>query len=341
MAWSADVTEGGKEIVYYFIHFCLFFEIIVFAYNAKKPLYSIGVGWLVFVAICSGIAIWELFTGQHLSIAYEEMNSFNDGGVIVDRIVASATFGNYNTFVTILCMASPWLFFIFIYEYSSFWVKSLSVLLILFSFVTILISGSRGGLISIIIMAMVYLLKTNNKKTKVIFVFFVLAAVVPIFLYFKEELLMVISTRQSIISEFDSGGKEGGRIGIWLTALKALMYTAGLGVGCGGIQEALILYRSTSDMINATHNMFVEFLAQYGIIWFGILMAFLWKICIKTGKILDNQIKLPLQIALIAMPVYMVIDSMYLIKPGLFVLFASIYVFANYNYFDKTKSIII
>jgi O-antigen ligase len=337
LIWSADASEGIKEISYYFVHFCLFFEIIVFAYNAKKPLFSIGMGWLIFVLICSVIALWEMTTGQHLAMAYEESNFFNDGGIIVNRIVASVTFANYNTYVTILCMALPWIFFLYVYEESSLWLKSLSALLIMFSFVTILISGSRGGFISMIIMALIFLINFNKKTNKLFFIFIVLLLVIPFILNFKDNILLVFLSRESITSEFGRAGLEGGRTGIWLTSLKALIGTIGIGVGCGGIQQAILEYRSNIGLINAPHNMFVEFLSQYGVIWFGILIAFLLKVFAKTRKIANNQIKLPLRLTLFAMLVYMAIDSMYLLKPGLFVLFASIYIFANHNYFDKAK----
>lgn len=341
LAWTPDIEEGLIQMFYYLTHFAILLEVIVFAYFAKQPLISISAGWLLVMLFCTSIAVWEMLTGNHLPMAYEDNNFIHDEtGALVNRMVASVTFANFNNYGAFLCFALPWLYNRLVSANYRYLDKTITVFIIAIAMLTVLINGSRGGIISMICMLIIFLYSYKNKTVKLLIVVPIIIAVTYLLVIYHEEIFMVISMRESISSEFGkSEGLYGGRIGIWLTALRALLPTAGLGVGVGGMEKALEAYRTNSDIINMTHNMFVELLLQYGVIWFIILIMFICRLIKKTNKIIDYQRSIPLKMALWVMPVYCIINSSYLMDPALYVLFGCIYVFTYYDIFTRRASL--
>ena len=334
LIWTPDIEKGIIDVIYHIVHFSLFFELIIFSHYSKKPLMSISAGWFCFALIGSCIAIWELSTGNHLPMAYEENNFIHVDGVLANRMVASATYGNFNSYCVVLCYALPWLYFRLLSSNISRMNKTITTILIIVVMLTILIDGSRGGLISFIIMSSLFLVKLPKSLMKYFIVLILSIIILIMFIKFYDEIFMVLSMRESLLSEFDSNmGMKGGRMAIWITALKVFFPTFGLGVGCGGMEEAMsACIGHNSDIINLTHNMFLEVLLQYGLIWFFVLMLFIFRMIKKANRIHDLTIRVPLQMALWSMPIYCIIDSAYLLRPDLYVQFATIYIFLNYEH---------
>ena len=329
LLWTPDRTEGLKEVVYYIVHFILFTEIIVFSLYATDPLKSLSIGWAFVVFFLSLIVAWELATGNHLSMAREDDLSMNIGGVISDRLTVSATFGNYNGYVSFLCFASPWIFYFFLISESLFY-RGISLFSLLGAFVAILINGSRGGLFCLIIFAIIYFIFIpKNKKT--IIRSLVLVAILGFFLYkYSEELLLVISLK----SEATGLTTDKPRMDIWSASLNVLLQTAGVGVGVGGMIPALKAY--SSNIIPITHNIFLEALLQYGIIPSLIFFGFLLKLLKNGMKVLDKNRRMVVIMSLISLPVYGIINSVYLLGPDLYVLLGTIFVFV---YYERIKAI--
>lgn len=331
LIWSLDRGEGLKEILYYFIHFSLFFEIVILASKAKKPLKSLSVGWFLFVLVCSFIAVWELLTGNHLPMAYEDTNYVHAENVIMDRMVASVTFSNFNGYVTALCFAMPWLYYGLIMKPSNPRViRLLTLLLIAVSALTILIDGSRGGVITMVCMALIFLFKYNGIKKKLLVTVFVIAILSFFLIKYHDEIFLVFSMRQTVSSEFQkSGGAYGGRIAIWILVLRSIFYNMGLGVGCGSMAAFLEAHKGGTDIALATHNLFFEILLVFGIIWFFLFVRFIFRLLKRTNKINEDQRRIPLQLALWTMPIYCIIDSTYLLDPLIYVSLATIFIFVN------------
>ena len=343
LVWTPDISEGINELVYFVIHFLLYFEIIILAFYSKKPLVSISTGWILLIAFCSIVAIWELTTGNHLSMAYEENNFIHDGqGMVVDRRVASVTFANFNSYCVVVCFALPWMYFRLVNGSISMCNKIVVIIFLAISMLVVLINGSRGAILTTLCMLAFFLFKYHRKTEKYL-ILTPFALVVGYFLIkYSEEIFMVISMRESLASEFGKNeGMSEGRVGIWLTALRAFLPTMGLGVGCGGMGAAMTAARTSTGVINMTHNMFIELLLQYGLIWFFVLIFFLIRLLKRTYKIMDEQISIPLKMALWLMPVYCIIDSTYLLEPILYVFIATIYIYTYHNHFENKKALLI
>lgn len=326
--WTPDKEEAVKELVYYPIHFFLFLELILFSRFARNPIRSIRNGWLIAVLTCSMVAFWEITTGNHLSMALQTSDVANLGTEVVKRMCASVTFGNYNGYVTFLCYGFPWIFFCLIEGGRGGFEKLLSFILLVFSFLTIIINASRGGLLAVSVMLLVYyfLTKKTFVKNVTLACFILLAAYLLI--NYGSVLTAVMAARAS------DGGlfSDNARSEIWSNALLAFFSSFGFGTGIGSIDVAMS--RFARGGITSPHNMFFEMLVQYGIIITFMFVRFLWRLFVRARQIENNRM-IVMMMALIAMPLYSIINSGYLLHPHFYVLLASMYVFV---YLGKIKS---
>ena len=322
MAWTPDFDTGIKELVYYLVHFLLFLEVIVFSRLSKSPTYAVSMGWMVAVSMTLVVALWEIFTGHHLSMAvFKSEAIIKTGTEIVVRRNASVTFGNFNTYVTFLCFAFPFL----LYRVSR--IRGLKiraaipVIVVLLAAVCILFNASRGGILTLVGMSGIYvIMNSSNKYTLPLTIVIVLAA--GYILYSNGNILDAINARSSEQGMFESNE----RIVIWIATMKAFVSTYGLGVGIGGMQVAIAQFTTG---VTITHNLFLEILLQYGVIFFSVFLFFLVRLYKKTVKLNNVAIKTTLLMALITMPVYGIINSGYLLSPGFYVLLSSLIVFAD------------
>lgn len=325
LAWTFNFTEGCKALVYNILHFAFFFEILVFSRYANNPLKSISFGWVFVVLLLSMLAVWEITTGKHLSIAYEETQSINMEGVISARILANGTFANYNTFVTFLCFSLPWIFYHMSIIYKEKLKYIISILTLLLAILTIFIDGSRGGLFAVVIVVTVYFF--FMPKGKVSYITFVLFIGVLIFMLFKygEQIFFVLAMK----GENQGLASDSSRIEIWKACFKALIKSLGLGSGIGGVSGAI---ESVSKSVNnVPHNMLVEAFLEYGVIIGIIFMTFILTLFKQGYNLLDKNRRMAVMMAIFSMPLYMIINSLYLKSPETFALFATIYVFVNYE----------
>lgn len=328
LIWTPDKVEGLKQLVYYPIHFIIFIEILAFSRLARKPLSSISYGWLTAVCITFPVAIWEFATDHHLSTSrygYEGIRMANIGGDIVQRHFAAATFTNLNSYVTFLCFAMPFLLYCY-FKVRKQRLQSISIIVMTLITITItFMNGSRGGFLSILIMSILFLLMTQKDKNAISLI--VLSSVVGIimFMQYEDSLFAVISFRTNSDNLFSGES----RFIIWGNAWKAFLSTYGLGAGIGGMTKAMEM---VTKGITATHNMFLELLLQYGIVFFFVFVYYILVLARKALEIKDRIVKTTLYMVLLAMPIYLIINSGYLLEPIVFAGFASFTAFADYEH---------
>lgn len=328
LIWSPDISEGLTEFVYFIIHFLLFFEIIVFSICAKKPIGVITKGWLLAVSLTVLFAFWEFQTGYHLPYCRNDAESMVNlgGGQILQKEFAAVAFINYNTYVTYLCFAIPFLFYIIANKNAEkplfFW---LSIVVVILASACILRNGSRGGLLSILTVLGVYFLMRPKNKSWIITLTILVLFVVYVFKEYGE----VFSYMMMRVS--DGNLTEGGeRLNVWAYALDRFYDTFGFGVGIGGMASAM---QGISGDIKITHNIFLEVLLQYGLIFFVVFVVFLVKMFMKARRLKDVPKKVTIFTALISFPIYGIINSGYLFNPFVYAGLASLYVFCNYDSF--------
>lgn len=325
--WTADRTEALKELIYFPIHFLLFAEILVFSRFAKNPLKTISVAWLLSTLLTLIVAVWEFSTNSHLSVAsyIDDDELFNIGGILIERPYASVTFGNFNGYVVYLCFAMPFLYYYVLNNYKNTKKLIFSLIALFTSIFVIIANASRGGLLSLGIMAMLFFVMTKRNKYK-LFILLVSTLLVVYFVIPRLESLFFVINAKS-----EDGGllEDQGRIVIWMVALRVFSNYLFMGSGVGSIAAAMKAINPNT--INITHNMFLEILVQYGIVFFLFFISYLLKLFRQSKKTEDRSIKILLYMALLALPIYSIIDSGYLLNPIVYVAFSCFTVYAYYD----------
>ena len=134
-----------------------------------------------------------------------------------------------------------------------------------------------------------------------------------------------------IIARSADGGltNNDARNVIWTNALRVLDDYIGFGCGIGGLKTAMANYAKGGVLF--THSLFFEILAGYGILWASVFLWWIYRSFIKSLKLKDAVRKQSLLLIICALPFSTIINSGYLLEPMVYALFASMYVFVNYD----------
>lgn len=279
--WSPKNEYLLREIWNLLWNITIFIGLFYASKKANNTLQSILIGWRMLICFTLFIAIWEILTDSHLA----NWGDFNEDSTIATadgsyehRIFAAVTYKNLNSYVTLLCMAFPFL----IYSISILQQKWISFVATIGAICVLLINASRGGLmclvIDITILGIFYpKLKFANKK--------IITCFVSIFLIiFLTQYGLSIATQS--IGRLSAYGMEdimsdAGRWDVWKMGLDFCLGSFGFGCGVGSMQP---MYASTGYWLHYSHNFIVEFIMQYGIWLFiplGIMIFNTWKKFIK------------------------------------------------------------
>lgn len=323
--WTpAGFSEGFIAAVYNVTHVLLFLEIIVFSEKAYNPCKAIVYGFLVAFLITAFIAFWELVTDNHLNTSKldEAMMGKIDSEVYV-RYFAAATFYNYNTYVTFLCFLFPFLLY---GSSNKSYKKSIRIIcFIALSTLVILVlfNGSRGGLLALVVMALVFFFYSVFKFKRFNFVIILYVVVIGLLLFFFGPVIL-----NSLIIRSAAQGSlvDESRFEIWSNVFKVIGDYACFGCGAGGLEHAMMQYAHGG--VTAAHNVFLEIISEYGIFFLVFFVAYLWKLFKHTKHVLSVNKRICLYQAFLAFPLVGIINSGYLTQPTFWVFLASLYCFA-------------
>ena len=324
LLWTPNRPKGVVEIIYFIVHFVLFFEIIVFSYRARNPLDSMSKGWLIAVCMTLVVALWEITTDNHLPMSIQESgDTMNAGGVIIYRKFASVSFGNYNGYVTFLCFSLPFLFYRVMRNKCMF-----SIIAIILSCVCILFNASRGGLLSVSLMFLIYILFLRKQGGKVYVYSLLLLFLIGsfVFIQFGSGLFEAITYRTVNGTLYS----DAPRFEIWGRVWQVFLSTCGLGSGVGGLQD--MMRQLSPSGISISHNLFLDILGRFGVIILLVFMLFLIGIFKKAYHVRNDATRTLLFLSLIPLPIYSIINSGYIFNTYVFSAFASLVIFSNYEH---------
>lgn len=322
--WTTDVSEGVKEVVYYTAHFSLFLAVINFYKKANLPLQSLILGWIVFISLTQIVAFNEIFFDQHLELSkFDSDRLMNVGGVIVQKKFAAVTFGNYNTYVTVLAFALPFLFGGFVIAKTKLQ-QTLSLSIIVFSLFTLFINASRGGLLAAFIITGIFIFFFRNLQIRNLK--FILFLVTPILAFLIYKYFHVIIEQFSYRA---AGGRsfteDNARSELFERALEAFYNKPLFGGGIGSIEAEMY-----GSFILLPHNLFLEIMVQFGFLVFLVFLVFLFKLYQKVMRTKISLIKFVVIGALCSLPIVAIINSSYLLLPVFWVYLASLYCISIY-----------
>lgn len=325
--WTSNISEAVKQLIYYISHFNLFIFIFILASKALNPFKAILIGWCLFFILTIPIALNEIINDKHLLLSlFEDGQVVNYGGVIVNKKFASVTFGNYNSYVTVLGMALPFLLT------SIFVFRRKATQVMLFNLITCLTfilftNASRGGMlvwgISLLIFSYYYIYRFNISKVY----FFLLISAFCFFMIFSSDILF-----NQIGYRLESGEslfEDNARQELYIVVLDLFMQTYGFGLGIGSLITSLKAIRAVGVVI--PHNMWLEILVQYGLLIFIGFVFFVYK---TTRRLIESHMFEKKQlgyVVLFSLFPLSLIDSGYLLNPSFWVFWSSLYVISSLN----------
>ena len=323
LLWSYNPLEGCVEIIYLILYSCLFIELYIFSLLSTNPLKSIIYGWTISLCITLSIGCWELVTDHHLSTSKLDsghMNNIGDGVIILQKF-AAATFVNYNTYVSFLCFALP--FLLYSISYSKRY-KLYKFLLFTLCVICILSNASRGGLLSITTMIIVYMLCKH--KYKYLLTIGIIFSIIISFILDNTDIsfLTLISHRASAENLLNGDS----RFNLWLVSVKILISTFFIGIGVGGMEQHFIEHNMS---LHIPHNLIIELMLKFGLIIGCIVIFQFVYILFNIRRIKNHSIRILLYTALITFPIYSIINSGYILDEYVYATMACWIIFYNYG----------
>lgn len=327
--WAPLFMRSLYYCILFMINFIMFLEIIVFSKKSSNPHNTIAIGWLIAFLLTSFVGIWELRTGNHLSIAKEHLSRENFSGDGAIGSYTSVTFYNINTYAIYILGVIPFVFYAIVSK-TSMMIKILALYCGLIGMVFLFIDGSRGASLSLVLMFIVFLfliLRKGNKKN-VAWAIIALGIVFYIFYEFGEIILSLVLYRMQT-----SGFEDNSRLVLYEKSLEIFFNSGGLGTGVGSMVPAMEALGNRYDIFYS-HNLFLEFLMQFGIVLFAGFLYYLFKLFFMARKVLLPS-KVVIYSALYGLPFYSVINSEYTHLNFVWCYFATLFVYASSNYVNK------
>lgn len=329
LIWTPDITNGLKEAIYLPVHMLFFLEIVVFSRQSNKAITTLAWAWTTMIILTSIIGIWEINTGNHLWLSKFQDELWLRGDVdAIKHQVASCTFGNYNTFVTVLSMGVIFISYA-VYQADIKWMQLFGVIGLISIVYIVGNNASRGGVLSVGVSIVVLLWYSMRQVSyKGFGRFFLILSMLLLMAYFWGNQFY---SYMSIRTQGTSFIEDESRMGLYRSALEVTMGTYyGLGAGMGGGLEAMHIHRAYSQLW-AVHNFFAEFLVDYGIVWFLVLLIFIVKMLITGIRLRDKRRKMVVLAALFTLLPMSVINSGYLDHVSTWAYFSSLFVFVYYE----------
>ena len=285
LLWTSLPGNAFGPLFILFCNVSFFLGLFYHARQANKPINALLEGWRCLVLLTLCVAFWEIFTNQHIPYYGE----FNEGNTIStasggqqERIFAAVTYQNLNTYVTLLCMALPFLMMGLFRLPHKFW----SILAICGAIFVLIVNSSRGGIFALVVDLVLFLyfyLKQPIKYKKTITLFIVGGIVILLSLFGT----MLFDQLFGRLETFEEDGllSDIGRWDVMRYGIEFCIDSFGLGCGIGSM---IPMYESTGFWLHYSHNLVIEFLIEAGF-WLLLPLIFLfvsnYRCLIKSKKL--------------------------------------------------------
>lgn len=317
LLWTPDISNGIKYCIYNYCSILLFMLLVLLYKKSNYSNTSLIKGWIFLFMLTIPIALYEFSSGSHLGVSVT-----NDGTIMTEtgqkelRTSASVTFGNLNTYVVVCVYCLPFILASILYKKN---IRSIAFIALVFEIIVILINASRGGIIclSLSFMLFIYYAFKEGRINK--FILLLGIGVLCILLAYYADILFAQIMGRLIDS---STTEDTSRIDIYNNCLTVLYSSFFLGSGIGGLEKALLTIAPAE--IPAPHNMWLEFLSQYGLLSFIFFFVFIFKLLRKLYLGNDLNHFISVVFIVICFPLF-IINSAYLTFPLFWLFIASIY----------------
>lgn len=331
---SDNVNVKVNEILYSLVNLILLIEIICFSYSIKDVYKIIFSSFLVFILLTIPIAMYEIIFDKHMSVSFLEEKQLV-GGLGVNKVFASVSYGNYNQYNFLLAISFPIIASgILKRNFLTKGMRYISILTLSLIALIIIINGSRGAFLSILISLVVFYWQYYRitRLSKIALLKFIFLAIVC---------CLIVGYFVSNSSIFDyiiyrlttKGFEDNARAQLISAGFELLVNSNFIGIGPGNFLEFMDKLGYDVRAL-PPHNMFMEILSQLGILFFLSFLYFLYRIYNKM-KIVEPHIKFLLISSLLTLPFNFVINSFYINVVYMWIYFGSLYVLGNCNLKNK------
>ncbi|MBE6331119.1 MAG: O-antigen ligase family protein [Bacteroidales bacterium] len=321
---AEELSESIKHVIYLICHMLIFFEIIWSAIKSKDPQRSLTLGWTLMLVMTFPVAFYEFVNDFHLPTSVQDTGEvLRINGVEIERRFASVTFGNLNSYNTVLCWCLPFLFCSILYPK-----RGMEMFLsIVFLFVTIFIvaaNSSRGAFLCFGTVLVIFLYCYLHIGRHRFLLLSVLILLFGVFLYYVYEIFFIILERFST-----TGFDDDGRIENIVKGVDAFLNSGMIGIGIGNY--AVIMGRDYHVAFTAPHNLLLEILVLFGVFVFvGVVGMFVRLFCFAYQGTRYNWYMFLLFFTCLVFAG--IVDSNYVMKPATWAFIASFYVFVDQRF---------
>lgn len=303
---NAEHANGAKELLMIILGFMMAQSIIILSNSEKmlKMLYKTL--RIIYLMILLG-AVIEIIFDWHLDTS--KILEFQEKGYGKEiEFWSTSIFYNVNDFSAFLAIFSP-LFF----SYSNIKEGIINSLILMVSLIILINNDSWIALLSVIIACIIFQILnciTSNKKGRRLFVGIGGFSIILFIAYnYGRKLLSVckeicnptlgenlnigqIKVSDVLVQQLSSDGSGGSataRVETYWTSIKNMFVdTRGMGYGPSNF-SAYLNNKSSSELLQDPHSLWVEILVNYGIIIFAIIIISLIVIFIKLIKLYINN----------------------------------------------------
>lgn len=327
LLYTPDLSEGILQLVLLLTNCLYAYEILFFATRSQKPLFSIALGWLISITLNNIVGVWEIITDNHLSVSKfgSDRELIIDGAAVLMHY-ANGFFSNYNAFVTFTCCALPFQYYL-LFNFKGKLIRSACFVNILVSIYTIFMDASRGGVLAIFVISVVYFYELMKARKSRFFYLLVFGLFIGFVVVFWDTLSALVIGRQADIARIE----DEARYKVWVRCIKLIAGSFGLGTGIGGVGVSMEAIAGKGSVL-APHNAFFEILVQYGLIVFLFFLSFIYKLYLNVKKRTKSPCNIVIYSSLISMPLVFIINSVYLANPFFWAFLMSLYVFSDQKY---------
>lgn len=314
--WSQDALSEYLAVV---LTLCLTLAGRRFQRRDRRLPVVLCRGWVLAGLVASGIALWEVATGQHLQ---------NHLAAAVAQ--PSAGFGNPNGLAVFLVLASIWGSVVRGVGNGVLWRLAAWTQLVLTPFI-LWQCGARGAILVWLVCCAWLLLRrgfrwrdrlaTTLKCGTPLAIALAVIVIVP---------LLAALVRET--AEPESSGNV--RLNLTLNGLKLLWRSYGLGTGPGSFEGAMVAMPDalpTGVQVNA-HNVWLEFLVQYGVLPFVLIMLWLALVALRRSSARN-----PVCVAVVALLPLGLLDSSLLASAQLGLTFFTIGILSRWPAPDQPR----
>ena len=182
-----------------------------------------------------------------------------------------------NSFALMLCMMLPLLVGIALTDERK-WVKVVAASMAALCVPTILFTFSRGGLLTLCVVAVLLLWRSKNRLV----VAGVMAiALIGVITFSSDTITEKYLNRAQTIDDYQEDGSARGRINAWRTSWNVFLDYPVVGVGPNNLAVVFRRYSPETDRFRVAHNAYFQLLAESGLpallLFLSALGAALWR----------------------------------------------------------------